>query len=106
MLLRVTTQALRYKVVPEGTFNLLEVLGLDRSVGEGVATSTSATFGPNRPPVLLHQATGANDNGDAGLDFVADNLQARKRSKGTRERPAEAAAHAILEIGGQRCSKR
>ena len=37
MLLRVIAQALRYKVVPEGTFDLLEVLGLDGGVGEGMA---------------------------------------------------------------------
>ena len=82
MLLRVTTQALRYKVVPEGTFDLLEVLGLDGSVGEGVATCTSATLGPNGPPVPLHQATGANDNGDAGLDFLADLY---RKERGQRE---------------------
>ena len=44
MLLRVTTQALGFKVVPEGTFDLLDVLGLDESVGGGVATCTSATL--------------------------------------------------------------
>ena len=82
MLLRVTTQALSYKVVPEGTFDLLEVLGLDGSVRKGVATCTSATLGPNGPPVPLRQATGANDNGDAGLDFFAD---LHRKDRGQRE---------------------
>ena len=82
MLLRVGTQALRFKVVPEGTSDLLGVLGLDESVGGGVATCTSATL--SRLPRPLHEAAGANDSSAAGLDFLAELLQASKGSKAAR----------------------